>query len=86
MDASGKRNFGNPAADEKSPAELGGLKPKPRFLDALRSKLRLLHYAGRTEDACVDWTRRFIRFHQQRHPAVMGTTEVEARSALPRLV
>ena len=58
--------------------ELGGAPAKPRFLDALRSRLRLLHYDRRTEEVYVDWTRRFILFHQKRHPAVMGAGEVEA--------
>src|SRR5439155_25932241 len=36
------------------------------------------HYAIRTEDAYVDWARRFIPFHQKRHPAAMGRAEIEA--------
>jgi hypothetical protein len=26
----------------------------------------------------MDWIRRFILFHQKRHPAEMGTVEIEA--------
>jgi len=37
-----------------------------------------MHYSIRTEQAYVDWTRRFILFHNKRHPAEMGKTELEA--------
>ena len=51
---------------------------KPRLLDQVREKLRLRHYAKRTEEAYVDWIRRFIVFHKMRHPREMGIGEVEA--------
>lgn len=35
-----------------------------------------MHYAIRTEDAYVDWVRRFILFHGKRHPRDMGPKEV----------
>ena len=34
------------------------------------------HYSIRTEDAYVDWARRFILFHNKRHPQEMGTAEI----------
>ena len=43
----------------------------PRLLDQLRAKTRLLHYSIRTEDAYVNWVRRFILFHGKRHPLDM---------------
>jgi len=49
----------------------------PRLLDLVRGKIRLKHYSLRTEQAYVDWIRRFIRFHGKRHPAALGATEVE---------
>ena len=36
---------------------------KPKLLDQVRAKLRLLHYAKRTEEAYVDWITRYILFH-----------------------
>lgn len=39
--------------------------PKP--LDRVRWQLRAKHYSIRTEEAYVDWIRRFIVFHQKRH-------------------
>ena len=50
----------------------------PRLLDQVRGKIRLKHYSLRTEQAYVDWIRRFIRHHGKRHPREMGAVEVEA--------
>src|SRR6266568_7155514 len=52
-------------------------RPK-KLLDQMRDVLRTQHYAIRTENAYVDWARRFILFHQKRHPQEMGTAEIEA--------
>ena len=38
----------------------------------------LLHYSLPTEQAYVHWVRAFIRFHGVRHPATLGSSEVEA--------
>jgi integron integrase len=56
----------------------GGEAPTPRFLERVRDRLRLSHYSHRTEEAYVDWTRRFILFHGKRHPQEMGSAEVRA--------
>lgn len=50
----------------------------PKLLERLRIDLRTRHYSIRTEQAYVDWARRFILFHQKRHPKDMGVIEVEA--------
>ena len=55
-----------------------GQRPTPRLLDSLRQELRLRHYSLRTEGAYVDWVRRFVKFHELRHPRDMGGEEVEA--------
>ena len=53
--------------------------PKPlRLLDQVREAIRYRHYSYRTEEACVEWARRFIRFHGRRHPSEMGAHEVVA--------
>lgn len=49
-----------------------------KLLDQLRDVLRTQHYSLRTEKAYVAWSRRFILFHQKRHPKDMGAAEVEA--------
>jgi integron integrase len=48
----------------------------PRLLDAVRAAIRLRHYSYRTEKAYVDWIRRFILYHERRHPRDMGGDEV----------
>lgn len=51
---------------------------QPPLLDRVRHKIRVKHYSLRTEQAYVDWIKRFIHFHGKRHPAEMGAGEVEA--------
>jgi len=51
---------------------------QPKLLDQVRAVIRTLHYSIRTEQAYVDWTRRFILFHNKRHPRDMGKDEIEA--------
>ncbi|MCK9388055.1 MAG: integron integrase [Sulfuritalea sp.] len=49
----------------------------PKLLDQVREKLRVKHYAIRTEQTYVDWIRRFILFHDKRHPKDMGASDIE---------
>lgn len=51
---------------------------EPRLLDQVRDKIRYKHYSIRTEQAYVDWIKRFILFHKKRHPREMGAAELEA--------
>jgi integron integrase len=48
----------------------------PKLLDRVRWHLRVKRYSIRTEQAYLDWIRRFIVFHQKRHPAEMGEEEI----------
>ena len=50
----------------------------PKLLDQLRTALRSRHYSPRTEKAYVMWARRFVRFHDLRHPAEMAEPEINA--------
>jgi integron integrase len=50
----------------------------PRLLVQVRDRIRFKHYSIRTEQAYLDWIRRFIRHYNHRHPSVMGAAEVEA--------
>jgi integron integrase len=43
----------------------------------MRARIRYKHYSLRTEKAYLFWVRRFIRFHNLRHPKSMGAPEVE---------
>ncbi len=49
-----------------------------KLLDQLRDTIRRKHYSIRTEQAYVSWAKRFILFHNKRHPREMGREEVEA--------
>ena len=49
-----------------------------RLLDRVRAAVRVRHYSRRTEKAYVAWIRRFIVFHEKRHPREMGAPEVTA--------
>ena len=51
---------------------------QPRLLDQVRDRIGRKHYSIRTEQAYVDWIRRFILHHKKRHPRDMGAAEVEA--------
>jgi integron integrase len=51
---------------------------QPKLLDQLRAVIRTMHYSIRTEQAYVDWARRFILFHHKRHPQEMGKEEIES--------
>jgi len=49
-----------------------------KLVDQVRDAIRLKHYSIRTEEAYVNWIKRYIFFHGVRHPAEMGAAEVEA--------
>ena len=50
----------------------------PRLLDQLRGALRSRHYSRRTEQAYCHWVRRYIHFHELRHPVEMAEPEINA--------
>ena len=47
-----------------------------RLLDQVREVIRKKHYSIRTEQAYLQWIRRFIFFHNKRHPKHMGENEI----------
>jgi integron integrase len=49
---------------------------KPKLLDHVRDVIRRKHFSIRTEQSYVDWIRRFILFHNKRHPRDMAEGEV----------
>ena len=52
--------------------------PSLKLLDQVRTVARLKHFSLRTEQAYVGWIRRFILFHNKRHPAEMAEPEIRA--------
>ncbi len=55
---------------------MAGPAPRP-LLDQVRDVLRVRHYAPATEDAYLHWIRRFILFHDKRHPLEMAEEQIE---------
>jgi integron integrase len=51
-----------------------GKKLMEQVSDALRTK----HYSYRTEQTYTDWIKRYILFHNKRHPKDMGEAEIRA--------
>jgi integron integrase len=58
-------------------SELASLKPK-KILNQLRDAIRIKHYSYSTEKTYLHWAKRYIIFHNKRHPAEMGAPEIEA--------
>ncbi len=56
---------------------------QPGLLGEVRDAIRTKHYSIRTEEAYVHWIRRFILFHDKRHPRDMGVEE--SANSLPTL-
>jgi len=51
---------------------------QPKLLDRVRAELRARHFSHRTEEAYVMWIRRYIFFHNKKHPSAMGADDVNA--------
>jgi len=51
---------------------------KKKLLIQLRDEIRTRHYSIRTEEAYTQWVKRFILFHNKRHPAEMGADEISS--------
>jgi integron integrase len=47
-------------------------------MERVQNKIRFKQYSLRTERSYMEWIRRFILFHNKRHPDQMGAPEVEA--------
>jgi site-specific recombinase XerD len=68
----------NACQEPKPLKQSAGPSSTPKLLDRVRQVMRFKHYSYRTEQAYVDWIRRFILFHGKRHPQEMGAQEIEA--------
>ncbi len=49
---------------------------KPKLLQRVRDRIPTLHYSIHTERAYCNWVRRFILFHDKRHPRDMGLSDI----------
>jgi integron integrase len=50
--------------------------PTPKLLDRVRTVIRVKHFSLSTERSYVSWIRRFILFHNKRHPNEMAELEI----------
>ncbi len=55
----------------------GAQKRPPKLLEQVRQTMRRKHYSLRTEATYIDWIKRYIFFHNKRHPSEMGAPELE---------
>ena len=53
------------------------LQTKPKLLDQVRTTMRAAHYSKSTEESYVSWIKRFILFHNKRHPKDLGSEEIK---------
>ena len=51
---------------------------RSRLLDDVRRAIRVKHFSIRTEEAYIQWIKRYIYFHNKKHPADMGEPELSA--------
>ena len=50
----------------------------PRLFERVRQVIRRKHYSYRTEQSYWHWMKRYIHFHNKRHPNEMGEPEIAA--------
>ena len=50
----------------------------PQLLQQVRDVIRVKHYSIRTEQAYLNWIKKFIRFHNNQHPANLAENEITA--------
>ncbi len=54
------------------------MEQKPKLLEQVRAVARLRHLSHKTEDVYHNFIKRFILFHDKRHPSEMGADEISA--------
>ena len=52
------------------------MEKKVKLLDQVRAVARARHLSHRTEDTYHNFIKRFILFHEKRHPMEMGAAEI----------
>src|SRR5947208_373589 len=77
-------NRERPAASPATPTADTTSPQKPKLLEQVHQAIRTRHYSPRTEESYVHWIKRFIFFHNKRHPVEMGEAEIGRFSFKPR--
>lgn len=62
--------------ERSRPLSAPTIAPRPKLLDQVRQAIGKHHYSDRTEKAYVHWIKRFIFFHNKRHPLEMAEPEI----------
>ncbi|HEY6998926.1 MAG TPA: phage integrase N-terminal SAM-like domain-containing protein [Candidatus Binatia bacterium] len=64
------------AGRTQKPALRRCLGSEPKLLDQVRESIRACHYSRRTEETYVHWIKRFVIFHDKRHPTEMAEIKI----------
>ena len=69
---------GAPRGDASIPIETDSIVGGSKLLGEMRGLIRRKHYSIRTEQAYLQWAKRYILFHGKRHPKEMGEAQIVA--------
>lgn len=72
----GRPIFRKPTVPPTLRGSVSAIAPKRKLLDQVRQAIRTRHLSRNTEEAYVGWIRRFIFYHNKRHPSEMGEAEI----------
>jgi len=50
---------------------------KKKLLEVVRDKIRFKHYSYQTEKSYLGWIKRYILYHNKKHPLEMGKVQIE---------
>ncbi len=67
-----------PTESGNTPANTDRIVGNSKLLGQMRDDIRRRHYSIRTEQAYLDWAKRYILFHGKRHPNDLGEAEITA--------
>ena len=67
-----------PPASQPAPLGLFPGRPEPRLYDRVLSQLRARKLGHATEQAYVEWIRRYLQFHNHQHPSRLNQQSVGA--------
>ena len=72
------KNSGPPRRDGHLPVDTDKIVGRSKLLRGMRDLIRRKHYSIRTEQAYLEWAKRYIIFHGKRLPKDMGEREIIA--------
>jgi integrase len=72
------RPAGAPRGDAHVPLDTDKIVRGSRLLGEMRDLIRRKHCSIRTEQAYLDWAKRYVLFHGKRHPNEMGAAQIVA--------